>query len=391
MAWRFLLFIIVFFSIYGGINYYIGLRGWQALFSTLGFINIKVYWIVFGFIVMAYILERILNTHLSPGLNKILTLIGSYWMAAMYFLFFLILFVDLIRILNKKYMFLPEKIMTYPHLTQATALVVIFVITCLLIYGTWNAYNPRAKEYSITIPKQAGSFDELHVVMVSDVHLNQIVNKKHFQKIVKEINKLNPDIILLAGDIIDSSIDYFTEEKLGEVFLKLKAPQGVYAVMGNHEYISGYAEEHITNLEDAGVTVLRDSHVKVANSFFVAGRDDRSAQRFTGKTRLSLAEILENVDNHLPIFLLDHQPYNLEEAQENGVDLQLSGHTHKGQFFPNSLITNRIYENDWGYLKKGNFHVIVSSGVGIWGPPIRLGSHSEIVSVKITFAQEKTN
>jgi predicted MPP superfamily phosphohydrolase len=104
-----------------------------------------------------------------------------------------------------------------------------------------------------------------------------------------------------------------------------------------------------------------------------------------GIDRKDLSTLLQGVDKKLPIILLDHQPYNLSEAEKNGVDLQLSGHTHKGQISPGNLITKKVYEVDWGYEKKGNFNIYVSSGVGTWGPPIRTGSHSEIVDIYINF------
>ncbi|HEY3390282.1 MAG TPA: metallophosphoesterase, partial [Prolixibacteraceae bacterium] len=148
---------------------------------------------------------------------------------------------------------------------------------------------------------------------------------------------------------------------------------------------SGNSELAVEYLQQAGISVLVDEYTKINNQFYIIGRDDRMAGRMFGKSRLELSSLIEEIDNNLPIILLDHQPINLEEGQRNGIDLQLSGHTHNGQFFPNNLIAKHIFENSWGYLRKGEYQIVVSSGFGTWGPPIRIGSNSEITDLTISF------
>ncbi|MDD3364709.1 MAG: metallophosphoesterase, partial [Syntrophomonas sp.] len=126
---------------------------------------------------------------------------------------------------------------------------------------------------------------------------------------------------------------------------------------------------------------------EVANGFYVVGRDDASRHRFNGSERLELSTLMADLDkNKLPIMLMDHEPFNLDVSEKEGVDLQFSGHTHLGQLFPNNYITRAIYEQDWGYLRKNNFQAIVSCGFGTWGPPIRIGNRPEIVNVLVHFA-----
>jgi predicted MPP superfamily phosphohydrolase len=172
---------------------------------------------------------------------------------------------------------------------------------------------------------------------------------------------------------------------MNETFRELKPTYGTYAVPGNHDNNPAA----IRYIKGAGIKVLQDSYTKVADSFYVVGRDnefEHGPRVPNGKQgRLGLAAILQGVDRSLPIIVLDHQPSQLAEAQKNGVDLQFSGHTHRGQLFPGHLITSRIFEIDWGMLQKGNFHAIVSSGYGTWGPPIRIGSKPEIVDVVVKF------
>ena len=175
------------------------------------------------------------------------------------------------------------------------------------------------------------------------------------------------------------------KQQVSDTFRKLSAPYGVFAVLGNHEYIGGNAEEAIKYLGEAGVKVLRDSSQEIAGSFYLIGRDDRSSERVNKVKRQDLKTLMKGIDRSFPTILMDHQPSQLEEPVEQGVDLQLSGHTHAGQLFPIRYITRRIFEDDWGLLRKGNFQLIVSSGYGTWGPPIRLGNTPEVVDIVIKF------
>lgn len=152
----------------------------------------------------------------------------------------------------------------------------------------------------------------------------------------------------------------------------------VFTVLGNHEYYTGNLNESLKIFKEANITILRDEVVEIAGIYLV-GREDAS------RKRKNLASLLEGVHKEKPIILLDHQPVALEEAKIAGVDLQLSGHTHRGQFFPNQLITKRLYEVDYGYLAKEQLQVIVSSGYGTWGPPVRIGTQSEIVDIQVKF------
>jgi len=138
-------------------------------------------------------------------------------------------------------------------------------------------------------------------------------------------------------------------------------------------------------LQQAGVTILQDQCVCIGNSFYLAGRDDKLRKMLTGTERKALADVLADCNRAFPILLLDHQPKELEEAQRNHVDLQLSGHTHQGQLFPVGLLTKWMYTIDWGYWRKGTYQLIVSSGVGTYGPPVRVGTTAEVVSIRVRF------
>ncbi|NLT95231.1 MAG: metallophosphoesterase [Clostridia bacterium] len=379
----FLAFIAIFLLVYGGVNYYIGLRIWQ----TLGVFLIpykRIYWIIFWFIVVSYVLAKLGERSWGGFTGKWLTIVGGYWLAVMYYLFMIFVLLDLFKLLNKWLKIVHQGFQGNIYLNILVLLIVLF----LMAFGTYNARNPQITRYDLNIDNKVPEFSNLHLVMVSDIHLGKIVNKERLEDMVKRINELEPDLVLFAGDIVDENINIFLEQEMSQTLKALKPKLGSFAVLGNHEYIGGHAEDIIKHLEESGIRVLRDSYEKIADSFYIVGRDDLASARFGGKARKPLDTIIEDLDKSLPIILLDHQPSSLDEAQGAGVDLQFSGHTHRGQFFPNNLITSRIFEIDWGYLKKDSLQVIVSSGYGTWGPPIRLGNKPELVEVFITFGQK---
>lgn len=378
-------FVIVFsiiLTLYGFLNYYVGLRGWQSISKLVPHGYGKIYWVLFTLLATSYFIGRFGERFLPARIGDSLIVLGSYWLAALYYLILLFILFDLLRLAGRLVGILPEGFKQFP---PVAGLVIISMVAVIVLYGVWNARNPQVTNYEIDITKQAGEIKQLHVVMVADIHLGRIVNNGRLMGLVDKINELNPDLVLLPGDIIDENISLFVEQRMPDTLLLLKPRYGTYAVLGNHEYIGGHVEEAVLHLKESGVKVLRDDYVKIEDSFYIVGRDDRSGNRFRGQQRKELSAVMEGVDRSLPIFLLDHQPYNLEEGQGQGVDLQVSGHTHLGQLYPNNFITRRMFEIDWGHLQKGDFNVIVSCGFGTWGPPIRVGNRPEIASITVNF------
>jgi len=310
-------------------------------------------------------------------------MVGAYWLAFMFCFLLVITTLDFLRLFDHFLQVIPPEIK--PNFNPALGLAVLILVVGIVSYGAWNARHPRINHYDLTIAKQAGSLKQLHVVMVSDVHLGTIIHNGNLTEMVKTVNELNPDLILFAGDVFDENIESSNKQQVSENFRKLSAPYGVFAVLGNHEYIGGNAEDAINYLGEAGVKVLRDSFLEIAGRFYLIGRDDRSGAHFNGVPRQDLKTLMQGVDRSLPSILMDHQPMQLEEPAEQGVNLQLSGHTHSGQIFPIQFITRRIFEKDWGLLRKNDFQLIVSSGYGTWGPPVRLGNTPEVVDIMIKF------
>lgn len=382
-----ILWIVIALAIYGGVNFWIGLRAWQGLFRYLPHAaDFRVlYWIVFALIAFSYILGRSLQNYLPATLNRMIAWVGSYWMAAMFYLVLILCVFELLRLAERFLHIIPASIKGNPNFPLVLGLSIFLTITCILAYGTWNALNPQINRYELAIHKKAGDLKDLHIVMVSDIHLGTIHQNSTLVGLVERINKLSPDLILFAGDVLDENVEIFTEQKMADTFQLLKAKYGVYASLGNHEYIGGHAEEAIKYLGEGRVRVLRDEVVKVADSFYVIGRDDASGGRYRGVKRSDLHPLVESLDRELPLILLDHQPSQIVEAVQEKIDLQLSGHTHRGQMWPNQYITHKIFPEDWGLLEKGDFNLIVSDGYGTWGPPIRIGNQPEIVDIHIRF------
>jgi len=380
---NFILFFTIFFTIYGLVNYYIFIRGWQSIPPGS---PLRVYYLIlFLILAFSFIAGRVLERFWLAIPSNVLIWIGSFWLSAMLYFFLIILLLDFLRLFNHLFPFFPSFITgDYARAKQTIALVSIGVVTILITAGHINSLNPRMKTLHLTIPKSVDDTKTVNLVIASDIHLGTLIGKSRFNQIVDRINQLKPDIVLLPGDIVDEDLAPVIKYNLGQALRNIKSTFGVIAITGNHEYIGG-VEKACKYLEDHNVTVLRDSAIKINNSFYIIGREDRSIKSFTGKIRKPLEELLTKVDKSYPLILLDHQPFNLEQGVENNIDLQISGHTHHGQLWPFNYITNMIYEVSWGYKKKGNMQVYVSSGVGTWGPPVRLGNRPEIVTIKLSF------
>ncbi|MBK5241524.1 metallophosphoesterase [Clostridium sp.] len=374
----FLIFIIA--------NIYVGKKGWLLVNRVIPKISIYLYCVLFVFISISFVTGRLSKNKVPHFFEKFLNIVGAYWMAA--FLYFIILLgaIDIIKLILgiKQFSFINTD--TLQKIYSMSNIFALVIVSILLVYGTYNATNLKTTNYALKINKDAGKLKKINIVMLSDLHLGDIVDKQRLSKIVIEINKLKPDIVILAGDIIDDYIQPFIDQDMGKEFKKIESKYGVYAAFGNHEYYGGSIDKIVYEYENsAGFNILRDKTVEIDNSFYLVGREDISYERYAKTKRKSIEELLKDTDKLLPIIVIDHQPTNLSQGEKAGVDLQFSGHTHKGQLLPANIITKKIYENDFGLLTKGSYNVVVSSGVGTWGPPIRIGSSSEIVQVELEF------
>jgi predicted MPP superfamily phosphohydrolase len=375
------IFFGVFFTVYALVNFYIFIRGWQAL--QPGSPARTLYLVLFLFLSMAFVAGRFMERWWLNPATETLVWIGSFWLAAMLYLFLAVLLLDLLRLIHHFVPFFPAWVTAdYARFKERGFLTVGLTVVAVIFAGHINALIPQVTEVTVAVNKPLQGEGALRIVAASDIHLGTIIGRRRFEKIVARMNAMEPDLILLPGDIVDEDLAPVIKENLGETLRALRAPLGVYAVTGNHEFIGG-AEAAVRYLTEHGVTVLRDSVAELPNGVTVAGREDRSISQFSGRKRKELSEILAGVDLSRAVILMDHQPFHLEEAAAAGVDLQLSGHTHHGQLWPFNYITDAIYEVSRGYARRGNTHYVVSQGIGTWGPPVRLGNRPEILLITL--------
>lgn len=307
--------------------------------------------------------------------------VGTGWLVFTFYMVILLGIFDLLKLFNWKFKY---------------AFYVSFGLTLsILAYGYYHYQHPDTQVINLVInkslippgepsefsgePANGAAGRSLKIVAVSDIHLGYGTDKTMLKGYVERINALQPDLILIGGDLIDNSVVPLRAERMEEELSQLKAPLGIYMVPGNHEYISGI-EESIDFIRQTPITLLRDTAVTLPNGIQLVGRDDRHNSR-----RQSLEELTANLAPSRPVILLDHQPYHLKQTEDAGVDLQFSGHTHHGQIWPLSLVTDYLFELSYGYKSFGNSHIYVSSGLSLWGPPFRIGTDSELVVFDITF------
>ncbi|MCU7525088.1 MAG: metallophosphoesterase [Ignavibacteria bacterium] len=378
---NFIIFFTIVLLVYGLVNYYIFIRGWQAIPKGS---PIRGYYLgIFLFLALSYIVARWLEKQAFYAVSDPLMWIGAFWLAAMVYFLFAVIFLDLLRLVNHFTGFFPSFVTKdYARAKYYTAIAVLSIVTLTVLFGRMNAVHPRLKVLDLAIDKKTNPIKSLNIVAASDIHLGTLVGNSRLDSLVQKINDLDPDVVLFPGDMVDEDMGPVIKKNLGETLRKIKSRYGIYAIPGNHEFYGGI-QAATAYLTEHGITMLRDSVVKLEGDVYLIGRDDRSVNQV--KKRKSLRELMREVDKTRPVIMMDHQPFDLKEAEDNGVDLQISGHTHHGQLWPFNFITNRVYEVSWGYKKKGNTNYYVSSGFGGWGPPIRTGNTPEIVNFRLTF------
>lgn len=266
-------------------------------------------------------------------------------------------------------------------------LLILLILAC----GRYGFYRITVPEYDITLAAGRAPVrnDTIRIAAVSDLHLGNYINKGSLKRFADAMNAQNPDVMFFAGDIIDRDITPLIEQNMAEEFAKLNPPLGKYLIPGNHE---GYGNEDAAAVDayykSAGFTVLRDSAVLVDSLFYLVGRSDNR------RTRMSTDEILgkymPEINDSIPVIVLDHRPATYEEWNTRTADkyppfLVISGHTHNGQIFPFNKIVKAIYPHYHGHFTEGGTHYITGAGLGLWGPKFRLGTRSEIVDIKLYY------
>ena len=376
---------------YLGMNLYTGARVLGLVKFFLPSFKTFVFWPFYLLLCYSFILIMLLR------LDRILVLRQAGMYALPFFLYFFLalLTLDGLRLLLQYMARLPR----LPGLSMAGTVIALGLALLTVVLGTLHARNIRTVHYDIAINKNlSGQLEQsggLRIALVSDLHIGASVDSKWVKNIVDAINKTEPDIILMAGDIFDNSIAAIRDPNgVTDELRRLKAPLGTFACAGNHDVDRlAWSEEVCTDrindfLQNAGIVLLKDEVHLAADSFYIVGRRDARPIGLASE-RKPAAELTSGFDKSKPIIFLDHQPVDFLLIEEAGADLILSGHTHKGQFFPGNLATERIFRRagavHYGHWQGQSAQGVITSGAAIWGPPLRIATNSEVVVINIKF------
>lgn len=309
-------------------------------------------------------------------LVPILMICGTWYISSIY-LFLGLLAVDLLRLLLRR--LFPARFASSDLRLRRVAYLLLLVFTVgLMVKGYYNVEEPIVKHVHLVIPKSTPGRDSLRVVLMTDTHFGESIGKRNAQRFVALSNAEQPDLVVIAGDVIDYEVRIAARQRIEEDLRKLRAPLGVYITLGNHEYRANRIAKQRW-LRRTGGTLLIDSVVRPDSTFTLIGRDD-----YTNRHRTSLSQLMQGVDRRRPVIVADHQP-KFREVVMNGADLGLFGHTHAGQIWPFSWIIKLAYAHTYGYFREGPAQFYISSGIGCAGPPYRIGTRSELVVLHIRF------
>lgn len=360
-----------------------------------------------GFRLIFAVIYVLLSTSLLTGfliknpksLHRILKITGNYFLGIFLYTLVIILLADFGRILLK-YAFHASWIHSRTAFTVAGAICALLILL-LSACGIFHAKYIKTTSYNVIINKTIPECTSMKVVLLADTHFGYNAGVLHARELVRKINKQKPDLVCIAGDIFDNEYDAIRNpEKLEKALRGIKSTYGVYACWGNHdlneEILAGFTFKHKDGdlsdikdlrmkkfLEDSNIHILEDESVLINDQFYVIGRKDASLTEKIHETRKAPAQLTEKLDRDKPIIMIDHQPKELQELADAGVDLDLCGHTHDGQTFPGNFTIKLMWENPCGLLIKDNMTNITTSGAGVWGPAMRIGTDSEICSINI--------
>jgi hypothetical protein len=380
------------------------IKGWvQAYFPKL---KGKKGWIV-PIVLYAFLASALVIAFFLPQgrFRRGMKLVGNYWLGVLLYMIFFIVIAELGRFLLLHVFRVSKDKICVPRVRRIVGCACATLIICISIWGVVNARLVRVTPYDVTINKEVQDengqkMDSMKIVLVADLHLGYNIGTRQVQRIVNSINKQDADLVLIAGDIFDNEWEAVDQpEELEEILRGIKSKYGVYACYGNHDiqeqvlagFTFGGQKEKTSSpemdefMEKAGITLLRDEGVLINDSIYIYGRRDAHRPGNGVTDRVSADEITKNVDKSKAIIVLDHEPKELEELSSAGVDMDLCGHTHDGQMFPGNILVAMMWENSCGYLNVDGMHNIVTSGVGVFGPDMRVGTKAEICPITVNF------
>ncbi len=340
----------------------------------------NIFTVFFLFLMLSFPLAETMSHRPGSHLARPLIIAGYYSLPLLMYLVLIVLLSDLMIGAARLTRMISKETLRNPRIRRVRLYSLLIVPPIIVILGILNYHHLRIHEYTVEVPRRSSKLERLKIAYAADFHLGEMTDNHFMEKFVAKINSVNPDIVLLGGDVLegggrDEDLNRFEAE-----FRQIKSKYGIYGVPGNHERYGGNRSDFFIK---SGIRLLQDVVIEIDGAFCLAGRNDGRSWN-----RKSIDELLRTVRRDLPLILLDHRPVDFDRVSQSGVDIQLSGHTHHGQLFPLNCLTRRRYELSWGYKKKGPTHFFVTSGVQIWGPPVRTAGASEILVIDVLFGSK---
>lgn len=334
----------------------------------------------------------------SPdGLRRLLLQIGNHWFGWMLYLVLAVLVVELALVGIRR-----ARGKDFAQMQQVRRVqggVALALVCAVSLYGMAHAEQLHVTDYDVTLQ---GAGEDMTVALLADLHLGYSTEADYIEQAVAAINAMQPDLVVIAGDIFDNAYEAVPEpDRIAAALASLDSTYGTYACWGNHDVsepiLAGFTWDTADEDKDdprmteflakAGVTLLEDRAVTLENGVQLVGRRDPSRAKKLAEQRLEPAQLLASLDPDRPIFVIDHQPKELDALAQAGADLDLSGHTHDGQLFPGNLLMYLLWDNACGCVQVGGMTSVVTSGLGVWGPDMRVGTNSEVVCISVHFSK----
>ena len=332
------------------------------------------------------------------AVHRLLKRIGNDWLGWMAYLVLAVLTVELLLFLVRRIRGKDFAQMQRVRRIQGGA--ALAMVCAVSVYGTVHAFSPRVAEYEVSVP---GKGEDMSIALLSDLHLGYNTDPSYIEQMAQMVNGMQVDLVAVAGDIFDNEYEAIPEpERVAAALASMESTDGTYACWGNHDVaeaiLAGFTWDTQDRRKDdprfrrflaaSDMTLLEDEMTVLDNGVQLIGRLDPSRDRKLGEKRLTPAEWARRIDPEQPVFVLDHQPKELEALSAAGVDLDLSGHTHDGQIFPANWIMPLLWENPHGCVQVGEMESVVTAGWGVWGPAMRVGTDSEIVHITVHFTEK---
>ena len=337
------------------------------------FLSRKFGYLLWFFATFIFWVTRPLAPYLADCVLKILSMFGGYWTFFLYYTLLLYLLHSLVLFALKRFKKTTIRLNYFSLLITKAGLFIIFI--CMIV-GTFEAYNPIVRHEIINTKKIT---EPVKIVLISDLHLGTFLGKEYCEKMVEKINAEKPDLVLIAGDIVDDRYAIVKQQKSMQSLANIKAKSGVVAVLGNHDYFDRKTDEEIKDLKKLGVSVLINESIRFNEIGVVGLKDFSKDQSITSLRDLAI----NNNSNDDFLILLEHQPRRIIEASDAGYALYLAGHTHGGAFFPNQFFTSIIHKLNYGRKQFSAMTAIVTSGYGFFGIPVRTGVNPEYVVIDL--------